>query len=107
LSSAELHIVIVIIVLESEGCKAVYNCYSIGSRGANSVKEPVPVMGIHRLRESKNHSPTELDTELVQPHHWRYVSSRGRRPQTERVVQTSDQINIADLNCKPKVNVGI
>jgi hypothetical protein len=27
--------------------------------------------------------------------------------QTERLVQKCDQINLADLNCKAKVNVGI
>jgi hypothetical protein len=62
-------------------------------------------MGILRLRKSKNGSPTELHTVVVEPLEVCLIISGG--PQSERLVQTSDQINMTDLNCKAKVNVGI
>jgi hypothetical protein len=68
------------------------------------VKELVPVMGIHCLRESKNHSTTALHTERWS-HSTGGMSHHRGGPQTERVVQSSDQINTADLNCKAKGNV--
>jgi hypothetical protein len=49
------------------------------------VEELFPVMGVFRLRGSKNHSALELHAVGVEPQCWRYVSS--------------NQI-MADLNCK-------
>jgi hypothetical protein len=69
------------------------------------VKEIFPAMGVFRLWESNNHPPLEEHTVVVEPHEWRYVSSWGD-PQTERLVQTSDQHNMANLNCKVKVKEG-
>jgi hypothetical protein len=76
------------IVLESEGCKAEYNCYSL-----LTVVEPFPVMGVLRLRESKNHPLPELRTVVVEPQSWSIIGegavSRDGHPPSPREQEPS------------------